>query len=90
MEMAYYGLGEALRGQNDFQSAADAYDQVQASPKSDPDLRLRATLAAGQMYDAMKRRDQAIQRYQAVIAADAGSERAEQARRLMKHAYQSP
>ncbi|HLH08354.1 MAG TPA: hypothetical protein VKW78_14035 [Terriglobales bacterium] len=87
VEMAWYGLAEALRGQHDFQGAAEAYDHVLQFQRTDPDLRLRTTLGAGEMYDAMNKRNEAIQRYQQVIAADADSPRAEIARKYLKQPY---
>jgi tetratricopeptide (TPR) repeat protein len=87
MEMAYYGMGDALRGQHDFQHAAEAYDTVQAYKAADPDLRQRAELAAGEMYDVLHERDQAVQRYQAAIAVADGSERAELAKKRIKQPY---
>lgn len=86
MEMAYYGMGEALRGQHDFRGAAEAYDTVQQYKAADPDLRQRAELAAGEMYDVLNNREQALRRYQA--AAVAGDpERAELARKRIKQPY---
>ncbi len=85
MEMAYYGMGDALRGQHDFQHAAEAYDAVQQFKAADPDLRQRAELAAGEMYDLLHNREQAVQRYQAAIAG--GSERAELAKKRIKQPY---
>lgn len=87
LEMAEYGLAEALRGQGDYPGAAAAYDAVLAYPRADPDLRERASLAAGEMYDLLKRREQAVQRYQAVISADGSSEHAELARKHIKQPY---
>ncbi|HVZ16253.1 MAG TPA: tetratricopeptide repeat protein, partial [Terriglobales bacterium] len=36
IEMAWYGLGEALRGQHNFVDAAASYEKVQGYPKADP------------------------------------------------------
>jgi len=87
MEMAYYQMGEALRGQHDFKGAAEAYDAVQQFKAADPDLRQRAELAAGEMYDILNNRDQAVEHYQAAIAVAQGSERAELARKHLKQPY---
>jgi len=88
IEMAWYGLGEAQRGQHDFSDAAVAYEKVQEFPKADPDLKLRATLGAGEMYDAMQRRDEAVKRYQAVIASDeSDSPRSELAKKHLKEPF---
>ncbi len=87
LELADYGLGEALRGQHDYEGAATAYDAVLSFPRADPDLRQRATLAAGEMYDLLKQRQQAVQRYQAVVSADDSSEHATLARKHIKQPY---
>ena len=88
VENAWYGLGEALRGQHQFADAAAAYEKVLTYQKSDPDLRLRAELGAGEMYDAMKQRDDAVKCYKAVLAADAGdSEHAELAKKHLKQPF---
>jgi tetratricopeptide (TPR) repeat protein len=88
VEMAWYGLGEALRGQKDVKGAADAYEKVLEYQKTDPDLRIRATLGSGQMYDCLQRRDDAVKRYQAVIAQDSSdSPRAELAKKYLKQPY---
>ena len=89
LEFADYGLGEALRGQNDFDKAAEAYDDAAKLPDSSPDIRLRAALWAGEMYDLLQKRDLAIQRYQNVIAQNADSEEAEVARRNLKEPYRN-
>jgi tetratricopeptide (TPR) repeat protein len=88
VENAWYGLGEALRGQHQFAEAALAYEKVLTYQKSDPDLRLRAELGAGEMYDAMQKRDDAVKCYKAVLAADAGdSPHAELAKKYLKQPF---
>jgi hypothetical protein len=89
LEMAEYGLGEALRGQADYAGAAAAYDAVPSYPKADPDLRQRASLAAGEMYDILKRREQAVKRYQFVVAVDGSSDHAGLARKYLKQPYRN-
>jgi tetratricopeptide (TPR) repeat protein len=90
LEQAAYGLGEALRGQHQFQAAAEAYQQVHTYPHVDPELSDRAYLAAGEMYDVLQNREAAVRQYQAVIAADADSSRADVARKRLKTAYKLP
>ncbi len=89
IEIPAYGLGEALRGQRQYQEAAEAYD-LAASHGNDPELRLKATLAAGQMYDLLQKRDAALEKYRTVIAEDSNSGAADLARHYMKQAYKSP
>ena len=86
MEIPAYGLGEAMSGQRDFQGAADAYE-LAANSAIEPDFKQRATLKAGEMYDAMHQRDAALAKYKAVIAANSNNEMAEMARHYMKQAY---
>jgi tetratricopeptide (TPR) repeat protein len=89
IEIAAYGLGESLRGQKDYLEAAQAYDLAASSGK-DSELRQRATLAAGEMYDVLQKRDTALEKYKAVIAENSGSNSADLARHYMKQAYRTP
>ena len=87
MEMVRYGLAEALRGQRQFEEAAREYDAVSAAGHADPDLRQRAQLGAGEMFDLLKERERAVQRYQALLALDQSSDHAGLARRHLKQPY---
>jgi hypothetical protein len=87
LEFAYLGLGEALHSQRDYQGAAEAFDGVQKLPNPDRDVLLRANLAAGQMFDILQKREQALRKYQAVVEERADSEQATVARRLIKQPY---
>ena len=89
IEVPAYGLGEALRGQRQYQEAAEAYD-LASSHGNDPELRQRAALAAGEVYDVLQKRDAALEKYRTVIAEDSSSGAADLARRYMKQAYKSP
>ena len=90
IEVPAYGLGEALRGQRQYQEAAEAYELAANSATSDPEFRQKATLAAGQMYDVLQKRDTAMEKYRAVVAENSTSGSAELARHYMKEAYRSP
>ena len=91
VEMAWYGLAEALRGQRDIRGAEEAYSRVMDFQKTDPDLRLRATLGAGEMNDVLERRNEAVKLYQAVLSqASKDSPRAEQAKKYLKTPYKLP
>jgi tetratricopeptide (TPR) repeat protein len=87
LEFAYWGLGEALRGQRQFLSAALAYDSVCNYPRADAGLLRRADLAAGEMYDLALQRELAKQKYEAVITASADSGEADRARRHLRDPY---
>jgi hypothetical protein len=89
LEQVEWGLGEALRGQNDFAGAAEAYESVSHYSRVEPELLARANLAAGEMYDLLHQRDLAIQKYRQVIAAQGDSTHADQARKYLKRPYKN-
>jgi tetratricopeptide (TPR) repeat protein len=86
-EMAAWGLGELLRSKKDLAGAVVAYEFVNEAPNPDPDIRQKANLAAGQVYDVMQKRDQAMKAYEAVLTGRPDSGQADQARRYLKDAY---
>ena len=86
-ELAAWGLGELLRSKKDLGGAASAYELVNQAPHPDPDILQKANLAAGEMYDLMQKRDLAMQRYQTVLAGNANTGPADQARRYIREAY---
>lgn len=86
-ESAATNLGDLLRSQKDYAGAAGAYELVNELPQADPDLKQRANLAAGEMYDLLRKRDLAVKRYQDVIALNSGNGPADSARKFMKEAY---
>jgi hypothetical protein len=47
----------------------------------------KANLGAGEMYDVLKKRELALQKYQAVVATNVNTAPAETARKRMKEAY---
>jgi hypothetical protein len=86
-ELAAWGLGELLRSEKNFAAAAAAYDLVNQAPNPDPDILQKANLAAGEMYDLLDKRELAMQKYQTVLAGNANTGPADQARRYIKEAY---
>lgn len=86
-EMAAWGLGELLRSKKDLAGAAAAYELVNEAPNPDPDILQKANLAAGEMYDLLQKRDLAMKRYQTVLAGNANTGPADQARRYIREAY---
>ena len=86
-EMAAWGLGELLRSKKDLAGAAAAYELVNEAPNPDADILQKANLAAGEMYDLLQKRDLAMKRYQTVLAGNANTGPADQARRYIKEAY---
>lgn len=86
-EVAAWGLGELLRSKKDIAGAAAAYDLVNEAPNPDPDILQKANLAAGEMYDLLQKRELAMKKYQSVLAGNANTGPADQARRYIKEAY---
>ncbi len=90
LELAAWGLGESLRGQRQNAAAAEAYESVLTFSRTEPELRRKATLAAGEMYDLLEKRDLALERYNAVIAAQPESSQAQTARKRLQRPYRLP
>ena len=86
-ELAAQALGDLLRTQKDYAGAATAYELVAQAPQPDPETLQKASLAAGEMYDLLRKRDLAVQRYQTAVGVDSGSPLAETARKRMKEPY---
>jgi len=86
-EMAANSLGDLLRSQKDYQGAATAYELVSTVPQPDPEMKQKASLAAGEMYDLLKKREVAVKKYQEVLVVNSGNAPADAARKFMKEAY---
>ena len=87
LEMAYYGLGEAARGQRQLQEAASAYQSATMQSTASPLMKRRAHLGAGEMFDLLGQRAQAKQQYDAVLALGADSDQAVRATRYESSPY---
>ncbi len=87
LQLTYFGLGDALRGQRHVAEAAQAYEQAAASPGVGPELKLRSLLSAGQCRDLNGQRHQAIDDYWAVIKAGPDTTRADAARKYLRNPY---
>jgi tetratricopeptide (TPR) repeat protein len=90
LELAYFGLGEALSGQRHFAEAAQAYERAAFSPGSGAELKRRSLVAAGKARDLNGERAQAVQDYQWAIASGSDTTQGEIARRLIKSPYREP
>jgi hypothetical protein len=86
-QTAALGLGDVLRGEKDYAGAAAAYELVNQDQQADAELKQKASLAAGQMYDLLRNRDLAVKSYQQVIALKGDNAPAETARKFLKSAY---
>jgi tetratricopeptide (TPR) repeat protein len=87
MELAYFGLGDALRGQRHYAEAAQAYEQAAAAANVAAELKVRSLLAAGECRDLNAERQRAIADYQAAIAAAPNTSRADTARKRLQTPY---
>jgi hypothetical protein len=88
LELTYFGLGDALRGQRHYSEAADAYEKSASSPNVAPELKIRSLLSAGQCRDLNRERDLAKRDYQGAIDAGPNTSRADTARKYLKNPYQ--
>jgi tetratricopeptide (TPR) repeat protein len=87
LELAYFGLGDALRGQRHYEEAAQSYERAAWTPNAGPELKIRSLLAAGECHDLLGERQQAIKDYQAAISAGPNTSRADTARKRLRNAY---
>jgi tetratricopeptide (TPR) repeat protein len=86
-EIAALSLGDVFRGQKDFSGAAAAYELVSQASGPDPETLQKANLAAGEMYDMLQKRELAVKKYEIVLAENAGTPPAEEARKHIREAY---
>ncbi|HEY8996579.1 MAG TPA: hypothetical protein VIM60_01700 [Edaphobacter sp.] len=87
LQMAYFGLAETQRGQNQIADAAQNYVNAATQPKCSDWVRRRAQLAAGQMFDLLHQRDKAIEQYKLASAAGGDQSQADDARKYLKNPY---
>jgi tetratricopeptide (TPR) repeat protein len=87
LELAYFGLGDSLRGQRKFSDAVEAYREGANQPTVSPELKRRCILEAGKTFDLMRERDKAVQQYEAVLNGGSDTVQGEQARKYMRSAY---
>jgi len=86
-EAVAVSLGDLLRSQKDYSGAAAAYEMALQVSKPDPEISQKANLQAGEMYDLLQKREQALSRYQAAINTDEKTLFAETARKRIKEPY---
>jgi hypothetical protein len=88
MELAYFGLGDALRGQRHFAEAAQSYEEAALTPNAGAELKIRSLLNAGECRDLNGERQPALRDYQMAIDAGPNTSRADTARKYLRSAYQ--
>jgi hypothetical protein len=87
LQLAYFGLADTERGQNDIAEAAQDYVRAAEQPNSTDWLRKRAQLNAGEMFDLLHQRGRAVELYEMASAGGGDQSQADMARRLMKTPY---
>jgi tetratricopeptide (TPR) repeat protein len=87
LELAWFGLADTQRGYNQVQEAANSFTQSASQPDASDWLRKRAELSAGQMYDRLNQRAQAIAMYKKVLAPGGDQSQADAARRYLQTPY---
>ncbi len=87
LELAYFGLGDTLRGQKNYAQAAEAYHDAAYLPTTSPELKQRCLLAAGKSFDLMHDHTRATESYQEVVNAGAETTQADEARKLIRKPY---
>lgn len=87
LELAYFGLGDGLRGQRHYGEAAQAYEQAAGANNVGAELKIRSLLAAGECRDLNGERPKAMVDYQAAIAAGPRTSRADIARKHLQSPF---
>ncbi len=87
LQMAYFGLADTQRGQNMIKEAADNYVLAAQQENCSDWLRKRAQLNAGEMFDLLHDRGQAVKLYQMASAGGGDQSQAETARKYLRTPY---
>jgi tetratricopeptide (TPR) repeat protein len=87
LELAYFGLGDALRGQRHFGEAAQAYEKAAGTKNVSPELKIRSLLAAGECHDMNGDRELAVRDYKAAIETGPNTSRADTARKRLRNPF---
>ena len=87
LHMTYFGLADTQRGQNQIADAAQNYLLAAAQPSCSDWIRHRAQFNAGEMFDLLHQRDEAIKQYQLAAAPAGDQSQSEAARRYIKTPY---
>jgi tetratricopeptide (TPR) repeat protein len=87
LQLAYFGLADTQRGQNDVKDAAENYLLASTQPNCSDWLRRRAELNAGEMLDLLHQRDEAVKEYRMAAAPAGDQSQVDMAKKLMNTAY---
>ncbi len=87
LQMAWFGLADVERGQNDLVEAAKHYLEAADQPNSSDWLRKRSQLNAGEMFDLLHDRPNATAQYNQALAGGGDQSQAEAAKKYLKTPY---
>jgi tetratricopeptide (TPR) repeat protein len=87
LHMTYFGLADTQRGQNNIADAAQNYLLAAAQPTCSDWIRRRAQLNAGEMFDLLNKREEAIKQYQLASIGGGDQSQSDVARRYIKTPY---
>jgi hypothetical protein len=87
LELTYFGLGDALRGQRHYGEAAQSYERAASTANIGPELKIRSLVAAGECHDLNGERQLAVKDYQAAVDSGPNTSRADTARKYLRNAY---
>jgi tetratricopeptide (TPR) repeat protein len=86
-ELSAVNMGETQRALKDDAGALASYNLMEEVTHAAPELRQRAALGAGEIYDLQQRRDLAVKKYNLVIGLDGSSKWADAARKYLREPY---
>ena len=87
LELADFGLGDALRGQRHYKEAAQAYEQAAGTEGVGTELKIRSLVAGGECRDLSGQRELALRDYREAIEAGPETSRADTARKYLQSPY---
>ena len=87
LELGYFGLGDTLRGQKQYEQAAAAYRNAAQMPGVSPELKQRCLVAAGKSFDLLHDHTRASQSYQEAVDAGSDTVQGAEARKLMRKPF---
>jgi hypothetical protein len=87
LQLAWFGLADTQRGQNEIAEAAENYVKAADQPECSDWLRKRAQLNAGEMFDRLHQRQKAIQFYQMASSGGGDQSQSDMARKLLQTPY---
>ena len=83
-ELSAVNMGDTQRAMKDDTGALLSYNLMEEASHAAPDLRQRAALGAGEIYDLQQKRDLAVKKYNLVISLDGSSKWADAARKCLR------